>query len=186
LSEIRTFIAIDIPDSIRQKIGIIQDELKKERGRVSWAKPGNIHLTLKFLGNVAENRITDVAEAVEKAVEPFESFNFFIKNLGTFPNVRRPRVLWVGIENPPAQLISLAQNIEEELHRIGFPKEKRRFSPHLTIGRVKSILSGEFIEKIKNLKFEGGEVEVKEIVVMKSDLKPTGAIYTPLHKIELK
>ena len=186
MSEIRTFIAIEIPETLRQKIAAVQDELKKEKGRVSWTKPGKIHLTLKFLGDVEENRIWDVSEAVKKGVGPIKSFNFEVKNLGAFPNIRRPRVLWVGIENPTNQLTKLAQNIEDELNKIGYPKEKLKFSPHLTIGRVKSALNERFIYRIKNMNFEGVEVEVKEILVMKSDLKPTGAIYIPLYKIELK
>ncbi|MFQ5824091.1 MAG: RNA 2',3'-cyclic phosphodiesterase [bacterium] len=188
MSKIRTFIAIEIPDSIHQKIANLQNELelKKEKARISWTKPGNIHLTIKFLGNVEESRINSVAEAVESAVQPFSPFNFLVNNFGAFPNFRRPRVLWIGIENPTFQLIQIAQNIDDELSKIGFPREKRKFSPHLTVARVKSSLSQNFVQLLQKESFEGGEVSVEEVVVMKSDLRPTGAVYTPLKKIRLK
>ncbi|MFQ6114286.1 MAG: RNA 2',3'-cyclic phosphodiesterase [bacterium] len=188
MSKIRTFIAIEIPDSIHQKIAKVQDELKskQEKARISWTKPGNIHLTLRFLGDVEESRINSVVEAIEKAVQPFSSFDFLVRNFGAFPNFRRPRVLWIGIENPPSELTQMAQNIEDELSTIGFTSEKRKFSAHLTIGRVKSSLSQSFVQLLQARDFEGGQVRVKEVVVMKSDLRPTGAVYTPLKKIKLK
>lgn len=186
MSKVRTFIAIEISDALRQKIAGVQEKLKKEKERVSWTKPGNIHVTLKFLGDVEENEINAIVEAVERAVGSFNSFILSVKNIGAFPNLRRPRVFWVGIENPPVQLTQIFEKIEDELNQIGFPKETRKFSPHLTIGRVRSPISDGFIEKFKKETFEGGKVRVEEIVVMKSDLKPTGAVYTPLKKVKLK
>jgi 2'-5' RNA ligase len=184
---IRTFIAIEIPDSIHKKIAKVQDELesKKQRAHISWTKPGNIHLTLRFLGEIEESRIDSVGEAIEKAVQPFAPFTFLVTNFGAFPNFRRPRVLWIGIENPSSQLIQMAEKIEDQLSKIGFPSEKRKFSPHLTIGRVKSALSQSFVQLLQEKSFEGGEVRVEEVVVMKSELRPTGAVYTPLKKNRL-
>jgi 2'-5' RNA ligase len=186
LSNIRTFIAIEIPAAVRKRISEVQNEFQKENERISWTKPENIHVTLKFLGDVEENKIDAIASVVQKTAKNIQSFNVKVKNLGAFPNLRRARVLWVGLENATAELTQIAEGMETGLSQLGFPEEERKFSPHLTIGRVKSALSTRFVEKFQNYAFEGGEFQVEEIVVMKSDLRPSGAIYTPLRKVRLK
>jgi 2'-5' RNA ligase len=185
LSTIRTFIAIEIPETVQQKIAKAQQELKAFNERISWTKPGNIHLTLKFLGSVEEDKIAAIAEAVNQVAEKIPPSKFRVKNLGAFPNLRRARVIWVGIELDSPYLSQLAEGMDAALAELGFPKEKRKFSPHLTIGRVKAKTSDEFQQALQRTPFEGGEVTVEEVIVMKSDLKPTGAIYTPLRKIKL-
>lgn len=183
---IRTFIAIEIPDAVRQEIAQVQEQLKKSEERISWTKPGNIHLTLKFLGDVDENRIPAVIEAVAQAVESMPAFRFNIRGIGAFPNIRGPRVLWVGVENETNELLRIADNLEEELAQLGFAKEKRKFSPHLTIARVRSSVSRGFVEAFQQVTFDAGEVEATEVAVIKSQLQPQGAIYTPLQKIKLR
>ncbi len=185
MSEIRTFIAIEINESVHREIAHVQEDLKKAKERISWNKPTNIHLTMKFLGAVEENKIEPIAGVINNIAKDTPAFTTHVKNLGAFPNFRRPRVLWVGVENALEQFREIARNIENELSSLGFTKENRKFTPHLTIGRVKSLPSKQFIEKVKNYDFVGGEIHVREIVVMKSDLRPTGAVYTPLKKIEL-
>jgi len=186
LSKFRTFIAIEISDAVRQKIADVQAELKKENERISWTRPENIHVTLKFLGDVEENKIDGIAGVVQKIAENIQSFTVKVKTLGAFSNLRRARVLWVGLENVSAELTQIAEQLEPGLSQLGFPKEERKFSPHLTIGRVKSALSNRFVEKFQRYVFEGGEFKVDEIIVMKSDLHPSGAIYTRLRKVRLK
>lgn len=185
MSKVRTFIAIEISDSVREKIAALQENLKKAGERISWTKPGNIHLTLKFLGDVEENQIEAIADAVNRSAKGIRSFSYQVRNLGAFPNIRRARVLWVGVENKTDELTELANRLEDELSKIGFKKEKHKFKPHLTIGRVKSRLGEQFIKRFEKLDFSENEVRVEEINVIKSDLKPTGAIYTPLKKIML-
>lgn len=185
MAKIRTFIAIEIPEQVKTKIAALQNQLKKENERVSWTKSDNIHLTLKFLGNVEENQIELMAQKLHKALQNVSSFHFAVKNLGGFPNLKRPRVLWVGIEEPTHQLSALAKKIEDALAEMGFPKEKRKFSPHLTLGRVKTALSRKFLQKFTQLSLEAGTVQVEEVVIMKSTLKPTGAEYSPLKRIKL-
>ena len=184
-SRIRAFIAIEISNSVREKIANLQEELKKHKERISWTKPGNIHLTLKFLGDVEESKIKLIGESLTNATKEFQPFKFLVKNLGAFPNLRRPRVLWLGIENPTNELSEILNIIDKQLNLLGFPK-KKRFSPHLTIGRVKSQVSDQFIERFKISQFDGDEVKVEEIIFMKSQLHSKGAIYTPLKKLRLE
>ena len=184
---IRTFIAIEVPRAIQDKISSLQDALKKEGGKISWVKPENIHLTLKFLGNVEESKIDQIGEALTKAAERITPFNMIVKGTGAFPDMRRPRVIWVGVEEASGQLLNIFNEIEKELSKIGFQKEERRFSPHLTIGRVKTPSGiSRLVDKLKTTDFLGGEFTAGEVVLMKSDLKPTGAVYTPLRKVKFR
>lgn len=182
----RTFIAVELLENIKKKIEEVQNPLKKTDTYISWVKPGNVHLTLKFLGEVEENKIEDVFYGTEKALKGAKSFSLSLKNLGCFPNLRRPRVVWVGVDKGKEELSFLQKNIEEELSKLGYPKEDRAFSPHLTIGRVKSPKNIEKLVKlIEKTDFQTEEVKINEVVVMKSQLHPQGAIYTPLRKIKL-
>lgn len=183
--KIRTFIAIELSDSVRQNIAELQQELKRDREKISWTKPENIHLTLKFLGDTDETKLDDIANIITDIAGDYQSFNVSVSGLGVFPNFRRPRVLWIGIPNPASALIEIAEKIDTRLAEIGFKKDDRKFSPHLTIGRVKTQLSDRFIEKLKSRAVEAGEFTVHEILIIKSDLHPKGAIYTPLRKIAL-
>ncbi|MFQ5772666.1 MAG: RNA 2',3'-cyclic phosphodiesterase, partial [bacterium] len=175
-----------IAEAVRQEIVRVQEELIKAKERISWTRPENIHLTLKFLGEVEEHKITPIAAVIESVAKEMHPFAFIVKDLGAFPNFRRARILWVGVENATEECAQISQNLETGLSNLGFRKEGRKFSPHLTIARVKAPLSKQFIDRIQNYDFEGGATQVKEIILMKSDLRPTGAIYMPLKKIKLK
>jgi len=134
---IRTFIAIEIPEEIRARLAALQEEWKKERAQVTWVKPDNIHLTLKFLGDVPEEKMESVQQGVRRATEGLTPFTVAVKTVGTFPSWKRPRVLWVGIEETTGKVSALASRIEDEMTKLGFEKEDRPFSAHLTLGRVK-------------------------------------------------
>jgi 2'-5' RNA ligase len=182
----RTFIAVELNEEIKKKIEEVESLLKKTETLVSWVKPGNVHVTLKFLGEVTENRLEEIYSGTVKALSGARSFNLRLKNLGCFPNLTRPRVVWVGVDKGEEELSEMQKRIEEELYKVGFPKEERKFSAHLTIGRVKSPKNIEkLVELIEKTSFETEEVKVKEVVVMKSQLHPLGAIYTPMKKINL-
>jgi 2'-5' RNA ligase len=149
--------------------------------------PGNIHITLKFLGEVPEDKLNEVFSAAEKALEGAIKFTMSLKGMGAFPDFRRPRVVWIGTGSGEKELSYLAGRIEEEMEKIGFPKEGRKFSAHFTVGRVKSPKNIErLMELVKSSDFATDEIAVSEVVVMKSQLHPTGAIYTPLKKILLE
>jgi len=182
----RTFIAVELPEKIKGEIERLQAPFKKTDTHVSWVKPKNIHVTLKFLGEVPEERIDEVFSATRKAVEGARKFTMSLKGTGAFPNPRRPRVIWVGAGPGGEELSLLAAGIEQEMEEIGFPRENRKYSAHFTMGRVKSPKNIEkLMELVSSSDFQTEEIEVNEVVVMKSQLHPGGAIYTPLKKIPL-
>lgn len=182
----RTFIAVELPETIKKKIGELQAPLKKTNAFVSWVKPENIHITLKFLGEVPEEKINEVFSATELALKNAGKFKMNLKGTGAFPDSKRPRIIWIGAEKGGEELSNMAGKLEEEMEKIGYPKENRKFSPHFTMGRVKSPKNIEkLMELVKSTDFETEDIEVNEVTVMKSQLHPAGAIYTPLKKIAL-
>ena len=134
---LRTFIAVELPSSLQSKLGQLQENLRKSNADVSWVKTENIHITLKFLGNVTTEKIEEIKKALGKIASSVSSFSLKSKDIGVFPKPSFPRVVWVGIENQE-RLKELALMVEDELSKIGFPKEQREFTAHLTIGRVRS------------------------------------------------
>jgi 2'-5' RNA ligase len=184
---VRTFICIEISESIKERIGKLQEPLRQIEAQVSWTKPSNIHLTLKFLGGVEASRIERVSKAVERAANGISPFEVEVSGPGCFPSPRSPRVLWVGVSNMPEPLKQLYSNIEDELAREAFPREKRKFSPHLTIGRIRAPHnSARVAEALIASGFESEMFIAREVILMRSDLKPTGSIYTAQATINLR
>jgi 2'-5' RNA ligase len=182
----RTFICIEIPDSIKSRLGKLQDSLREIEAQISWTKPSNIHLTLKFLGGVTAARLERVKTAVERAANGIKPFEIEVSGTGCFPSARSPRVLWVGIARVPEELQQLYTKVEDELSQIGFDREKRKFSPHLTIGRIRTPHNASRVaEALIASDFEPEQFRTNEVIVMRSDLKPTGSIYTPQAIVEL-
>ncbi|MBE0460029.1 MAG: RNA 2',3'-cyclic phosphodiesterase [Candidatus Aminicenantes bacterium] len=185
----RTFIAIDLDKKIKEDLTRLIDTIDKEKKSVKWVNLSGMHLTLKFLGEISMEKSQEVESLMNDIIKSHSSFPMRIIGTGTFPkNSKYPRVLWVGIEESQ-QLSNLHLHIENELERrIHFPKENRRFHPHLTLGRVKSnfrlnsILTE--LNKHKNRIF--GEMQVETITFFKSTLKPTGAEYEALKEFHLK
>ncbi len=180
---IRAFLAVEPPAEIRKEIGNIQDKL---RGScpfdVRWVKPAAIHLTLKFFGNVSPDDIAVISSIVGKNTPALAPLQFEVKRLGLFPSLKRPRVLWIGLEGDTAPLLILQKSLEQEFEEYGFRREERPFRPHLTIGRIKSSrLSGD-AEKFmaRGDKWEAGNFRADGLGLFQSDLTPQGAIYTRL------
>jgi 2'-5' RNA ligase len=188
MSKIRTFIAIEIPKGIQEKIGELQNNLKAVGGRISWTKPGNIHLTLKFLGDTDEAIIDEIASELRLIAKNIAGFKIGVKGTGAFPNFKRPRVIWIGANSESDRLQELAAKIEDVMENFGFEKERRRFSAHLTLGRVKEATGIEpVMDKLKSYEgFEAGSFDVAAFYLIKSELHPAGSIYTPLKKIVLQ
>jgi 2'-5' RNA ligase len=176
---VRTFVCIEISESIKERISQLQTTLREIEAQVSWTKPLNTHLTLKFLGDVQATRINAVCKAVERAASKISPFDIEVSGAGCFPSPRNPRVLWVGFSVVPESLKLLYANIEDELAREGFPREKRESSPHLTIGRIRTQRNSALVaEALIATGFTPATFEATEVIVMRSDLKPTGSIYT--------
>jgi 2'-5' RNA ligase len=186
MAKIRTFICIELPDEIRQGLANIQSQLQQHGANVRWVRPKSIHLTLKFLGDVDEGNLHDIVNATQNASKDTPPFSIGVRQAGLFPNLRRPRVLWVSVDESTGELKRLHKRLEDELVQLGYPKETRTFSPHLTIGRVKSLHRIEKVtQELRTSTFEAGCFKATEVVVMKSDLKPSGAVYTALQRIQL-
>lgn len=188
MEKVRTFIAIKLTPEIISNISGVQEELKKSVIEVKWVKPENIHLTLKFLGHITPEELEKVKLATRETLKPFAPFEVSVSGLGAFPKIEYPRVIWVGIDKGKKELTKIASRIEENLAKIGFAKEKRGFSPHLTLGRVKSPKGRKrSIETFTKLKASNlGSMRVTKISIMKSELRPLGPVYTSLEEIDLK
>ncbi len=190
--QIRTFIAVELDQARRKALGKIQELLKREpAGRyVRWVAPEGIHLTLKFLGGVDSQRMDELQAAVAEACQGIPPFQLTLSGVGAFPNTRRSRVVWVGLVGDVAIAARLADQIEAASAKLGFPREERPFSPHLTLGRIKRDASssdqqfvGEMVTRAQVA--ELGEIKARQVSIMKSDLRPTGSVYTRLYAVEL-
>jgi len=183
---VRTFIAVKVSDSVRESLTNLIGDLGDSGADVKWVAPENLHLTMKFLGNVLETKIDEVAAAVSRACEGISRFGISLEGVGAFPSIRRPKVVWVGVIKGKDVLINLNKNIEAELEPIGFERERRRFSPHLTIGRLRREgRPGDLADRL-SMEFNGGECIVDSVYVMKSTLTPKGPIYEELKHATLK
>jgi 2'-5' RNA ligase len=180
-------LAIEIPRTILKKIEEVQDDLKSSRADVRWVNPEKIHLTLKFFGNIDESRIDPIVKSIERPTQTISPFSLKVRGVGAFPHLKNPRVIWMGLVDGKEVLVSFQKQLEKELEKIGFEPEERAFHPHLTLGRMKSSKAREELtgrmERHKEEEF--GDFQVERVVLFKSDLKPTGPIYTPLREIRL-
>lgn len=182
-AQIRLFVCIEIPATIQHRLEHLQVQLRAVDTPVSWVKSTNIHLTLKFLGNVAESRVTRVVEAVKRTAGRTWPFSINISGTGCFPSARKPRILWVGIRNVPDSLSDLHTALEHNLLAEGIPREVKPFRPHLTIGRPRSPRNSEQLAGLlAALDFAPESFAANEITLMRSDLNPTGSIYTALYR----
>jgi 2'-5' RNA ligase len=187
MAKIRSFIAIELEPGIIDKLKEIQDRLKSVRAEVKWANPSSIHLTLKFLGGIDEGMIEEVAKKAHGVVKKYTPFSLEVGGLGTFPPGRSPRVVWVGVREETGRLSQLQEEIEQEMSNLGFEREQRAFSPHLTLGRVKTPKGREeLLKKIGEGKdINLGKFPVKNFYLFRSDLYPQGAVYTKLKSFML-
>jgi len=192
MEQIRSFIAIELPSEL--KLELTQLELELKRGNqpwVKWVSPDSIHLTLKFLGNIAVDRISEITEVMKEAARGLSPFHLEVKGLGVFPNLKRVQVVWVGVGGEVDKLSQLQQRIESSLVPLGFTAESRPFTPHLTLARLRDRALpderqrlGQFIAATK---FESVyTIKVDAINLMRSQLTREGPIYSRLSAIELK
>ncbi len=183
----RTFIAIEIPDAIKAELAKLQSELRRTGADVGWTNPDNIHLTLRFLGEVGERQVESLKKLCAQIATEFSPFALQLGDTGYFPNFRQPRVLWVGLDGNTEIAAKLQKRLETELVALGFDREDKPFKPHLTIGRVKSgkniklLMAKADMVRLPQLSFEIGE-----LVLFKSELHPAGAQYTALAKSKLR
>lgn len=187
MREMRVFIAVELTESIKEELAQLQESLRGTGDKIKWVDSSLIHLTLKFLGEIREEGLKKVLQASREVAVKSSSFRIKIKETGVFPDSPSPRVIWVGVEERENNLETLVNQLEEELARQGFAKERRKWIPHLTLGRVKVLKKkGKLRELVLSHKgLEGGEMEVRSISVIESRLTPKGPIYTLLERIPL-
>ena len=187
MDALRLFLAIDIPPFAREKITGIQDRFKRLNLNIAWVKPANIHLTLKFLGSTSPRQVSAIKDRVSQAVSHTPRFPVSLGEVGVFPNLKNPRVLWVGLEDPQDRLTTVQKKIEEEMTQLGFPPEQRKFSPHLTLGRIKSLKEkGLLKNEVQSIqRCDSAPIVVSSVILFQSRLTPKGSIYTILEEFEL-
>lgn len=179
---IRCFIAAELPTDLLNEIGAYAGELAKQTSGVRWVKPEGIHITLKFLGEISASKVSAVKMQLDGIGGVADPFDLRIKGSGCFPNRRQPRVIWLGLEHDPAHsLFKLHNWIDERLADLEFSREKRRFSPHLTLGRIKNLENPESLYSyLDRNPFPEKSFSVGDIFFKQSLLKPSGAVYKTL------
>jgi 2'-5' RNA ligase len=197
---LRAFIAIQLSDEVKRQIGSVQAELKREVsgsgrrgkavkiGKVGWTQPEGIHLTLKFLGDIQETQVEALREILHRAAASARPFTLEASGLGAFPNPRAPRVIWLGLHgsnDDMAELQRLQAAVEDGVAGLGFPKEARAFTPHLTLARVRDRVEAGALEPVLTAQQNRvvGEFAASSVKLIKSELRPSGAVYTTLVEV---
>ena len=177
----RLFAAATLPDDVRERLGELQRELGSIPLELRWVRPEGIHLTLKFLGEAAEDRLNGIREVLEGVAAAVTPFRLEIRGVGSFPERGTPRVIWVGLGGEVGAAETLSRRIDAALEEVGFPAENRAFKPHLTLGRVKGGGRGDWRSFLRRFaSFDGGEFPVSSFVLFQSRLATSGATYHPL------
>ena len=187
MQTLRAFIAVALSPFNRAAIAKTIRRLETVDGGIKWVDPDQLHLTLHFLGDVQFADVKPVCEVVREAVADFAPFGLHLGGIGAFPDQREPRVIWLGIRLGHERLVSLQQTLDEPLAALGYPSDRTRFRPHVTIGRVKRVGNPEAIRSGLEAMSEvdAGSCAVDEITIFQSDIERRGPIYTPLAEIEL-
>ncbi len=188
MARIRTFIAVELSKPIRDRVVALQEELARAGTEVKWTEPENLHVTLIFLGEVEDREVPAVCRIASEGVAGIAPFPVSVERAGCFPNVRRPRVLWVGVGTGTQELVAIHDALEPPLMDLGYRREDRRYTPHITLGRVRSDRPTDRLSQALMARgdWKGGEMTVSEIHVMSSQLTPQGPIYTVLGRAKLE
>jgi 2'-5' RNA ligase len=186
---IRSFLAFELPPDIKRSVLLVSKDLRKSDLNARWVKVDNIHLTVVFMGDIREEDIRPIREEIKEVCLGSGPFDISLKGIGVFPNERRPRVMWLGLDGEIEMISALRDRLQERLGPFGIKREKRPFRPHLTLGRFrrpgrKGPGLDDIMARYKNL--EGPVCRLEELIMFKSDLKPQGAIYTKLGSCLLK
>lgn len=187
MSTIRSFVAIPIPDDIKKTVQDWVEPLRKHDSSIRWVRPEGMHLTFKFLGEVEEERFEkEFYPEFTQLLGPFQPITVLVQGIGQFPARGNPRILWAGIEKGVDPLIQLAEAVDNFFEVFGFAKEKRKFSPHLTLARVKKKPSSGFFKAWSREKFPlFGEYVADRVVFFRSELTKQGAVYSVLQEFKL-
>ena len=188
---IRAFIAVELPEGLKKELTELEVQLKKNSPPVvRWVDPSSIHITLKFLGEISTDSIDELMMAIEEAVQGIQPFQLQIREVGAFPGLDRAQVLWVGVKGDVDKITQLQKRIEANTEQLGFPRETRAFTPHLTLGRVRDEARPSDRQRLGKLLTDTTfsalhNVDVDSVNLMKSQLTPAGAIHTCIGSVKL-
>jgi 2'-5' RNA ligase len=189
---LRTFVAIELDAALLKALRQVQDELKRApvARQARWVAPAGIHLTLKFLGDVSSDRVAEITQAIERGCHSFAPFRLSLSGAGFFPNAHRLRVVWVGVDGDVEVLLQLQHAVESELNALGFPPEGRGFQPHLTLARMRDYAHPaereEMAKRVSAVQVDtGSDMWARQVHLIRSELRPTGAVYTSLAAVPL-
>jgi 2'-5' RNA ligase len=184
---IRAFIAFELPQSVLSSVRSVQDRLRSFGFQIRWVPPVNIHLTLKFLGDIQTADVEKIGNAVTRSVADATPLSLFVEGVGVFPDMRRPRVLWLGISGQLDALKQLQKRLEVQLSLSGYPKERRPFRGHLTLGRIKGKIDTQKLQFAMDAckDFRSSPFVASEVCLIQSRLKPAGAEYSRLMTISM-
>jgi RNA 2',3'-cyclic 3'-phosphodiesterase len=188
MPRLRTFIALDLGKPIRDRLVGLQEKLAADTSEVKWVEPDNLHVTLLFLGEVDQREIIDVCRAVERVAAELPAYPLTVGGVGCFPNARRPRILWAGVSAGAAETVTLHDALEQPLLELGcYRREQRKFTPHVTLGRIRGERSVDGLDKViaKHEAWHVGETTIAEVHVMSSELTRDGPKYTVLSRAPL-
>jgi 2'-5' RNA ligase len=186
IRQIRAFIAVPLPEKLKLEVDKLIVGLKPLGSGITWVRAANLHFTLRFLGDIDSDSIPTLKQAVESQLSGLASFNICLAGLGCFPNMNRPRVVWVAAATDIDKMKELAARVENACRESGYGQADKPFAPHLTIGRIK-LPSGldRLMESLKTTKFQTEQFSVDKVIIYKSDLTPRGPIYTAMGEVGL-
>ncbi len=186
----RAFIAIDLPKEIKDNLCLVQENFKKLPARINWVNPDNIHLTLRFLGEIEQSQTDKIITAIKGSALLTSPFQINLSSISVFPDTALPRVIWIGINSGNERIQEIYRNLGTKLKSLGIPEESRQFLPHITIARIKTILKKkEFLMELNNLKDTSPKVnsyfQARKITLFKSRLTAKGAVYEIIKELDL-
>ena len=184
---IRSFLAFPISSELKESLGHILHDLQQTRADVKWVGLGNIHLTLKFLGDIEETDLEKISSVLSESCCRFDPITSHLSEIGVFPDLRHPRIVWAGLDDSKKEFQSIVEALEEQLAKLGFAKDDHPFKPHITLGRVKSSANlKNLMQTIQQITFDGKNQQTFEkIILYKSTLTPQGPIYEVLKEFDI-
>jgi 2'-5' RNA ligase len=178
----RLFFALDTPGAVKNAVADLSHQLQRSGADVRWEPPGRFHCTVRFLGETDENLIPELASAAARIAGGLAAPEVEYAGLGAFPSLREPRVIWVGLNEPGGSLLRLRQELDEAIGRLGCPPDTKGFHPHLTLGRVRGKRGmDDLITAMESATFGSAPATLRELLLIKSELRPTGSVYATLH-----
>jgi 2'-5' RNA ligase len=188
MPRVRTFIALDPGQAVKDRIIALQENLARTGADVKWVGPANLHLTLLFLGEVDDRELVAVCAAIDEASKKHKTFDLAVEGTGCFPNIRRPHVVWIGAGQGSAEACALHHDLEDALFKLGcYRREDRAFTPHITLGRIRGDkpMDALIAALTKKKDYSAGETVIREVLVMSSDQSANGPVYTVMSRAKL-